>query len=948
MTPGSRRRVRVVLPLLLLCLVLSACPAFADIVYLYDGLGRLVRVIDATGQAATYVYDPVGNILQIARQTGVPQDQTSLTSVDPPNGAQGSQVTLTFTGTNLVGADLPTLPPGLSLVSTGFSVSGNQDILTLTLAIDPEQALGPQSLTLVSALGQTPLPFSLNVVRPPPRVDRMIPPIVTVGSLVQIEGAAFDDTDPAQNQVTINTVALPVISATPDALIAQVPLGVASGPVTVTTAQGSGVSSSSLTIVPATHPQQNVVTATLQAPFRSPDRVAFSPDGTRAYIIGTGVSVGVGSVAVVDTVQSTVVAIPPITFPTDVAVTPDGGRALVTSSGLGKLFVIDAPTLGIVTTLPFSTARAVAVSPDGRFAYVGFDTALAVVDLGTLTEVARIPLGGTPLFVAVAPDGNTVYAITTTQVAVINATTRTVTRTIAISVFPQTFALDPVAQRLYVVGPFGCCSSLQVVDLQAGTILRTQTGVAVALSPDRTRLYVFDLFAGGTSIPGLRVVDTTTLATVGTLLLAASPPSTPQALVVSADGNTLWMASGSDNTVRVIDTRSLTQVATIPVGVAPTALGLVPGRPELYVLNRLSNTVSVVETSTNTVRPTALDAFGLFQPLGLVVPADGSAAYVVNGGARTTVAFTPASGAGLATLPVGDSHPGGIATELGVAILDLRTRALKELLPVSRAVRAMALSLDERRLYVATDVGPVGCSGGGCQGLRIVTFDTATGAKLDELTLDPAPPTDLIALNPEGTRLYVLHSTQSSVNLTGLVRVLDTATLSQVATIPVGTRAVRLAFDRRGRRLWVVNQGSVSVIDPQTNLIVATVQTNPNCCPRNLVFSLDGSKAYVGQNSVVVLDTQTNTVLRSIAVPFLVRALALSPDGQRLIATSDQAARASVIDTATDQVLTTLTVGAAASGGLNSGLEPINVTFSPDGARAWVVNTVDDSISVIE
>ncbi len=35
------------------------------ITYLYDDLGRLVRVIDENGDAATYHYDAVGNVLSI-------------------------------------------------------------------------------------------------------------------------------------------------------------------------------------------------------------------------------------------------------------------------------------------------------------------------------------------------------------------------------------------------------------------------------------------------------------------------------------------------------------------------------------------------------------------------------------------------------------------------------------------------------------------------------------------------------------------------------------------------------------------------------------------------------------------------------------------------------------------------------------------------------------------
>jgi len=83
------------------------------------------------------------------------------------------------------------------------------------------------------------------------------------------------------------------------------------------------------------------------------------------------------------------------------------------------------------------------------------------------------------------------------------------------------------------------------------------------------------------------------------------------------------------------------------------------------------------------------------------------------------------------------------------------------------------------------------------------------------------------------------------------------------------------------------------------------------------------------------------------SLPGASRAGALSPDGQRLFATRDVApGSVTVINTGTDQVIATIPVGTAST--VAGGFRSINVTFSPDGARAWVVNTLDDSISVIE
>lgn len=939
---------------------MAASVATADVVYLYDPLGRLVRVIDETGQAATYLYDPVGNIFQIARQTGLPQDQTSIATVDPPTGAQGTQVTLTFTGTNLAGASLPSLPAGFTFVSSALSVSGNQDVLMVTLALDPELALGQHPLTLVSSLGgATPLPFNLNVTLPPPRVDRMIPPIVTMGNLVQVEGNGFDAA-PAQNQVTINGVALPVVSVSSKTkLIAQVLPGVTTGSVQVTTPQGTGVSSAPLTVVPGTHPPQNVVTATLRSPFRGPNRFALSPDGTRAYVLNTGFSAfGLslsptstpvpGSVTVVDTAQSQILGVVAVgRSPTALALTPDGSRVLVTNVFPFALTVIDAQTLGVVATLPFSNAtRDVVVSPDGALAYVAADSpnGVAVVDLATLTEIARVPTSTASGFLALSPDGNTLYAIGG-GVFVIDTVTRQVVRTIS-NVFAATSAVvDHLAQRLYVGAFSGGQGGFKVVDLVAGTILRntpTAGAPAVALSPDRTRAY----FLGGQT---LTAVNTATLANVGTVTVGGghSPNFSGQAVLVSPDGGTVWVANASANTVSVVDAQSLTVLTTVPVGFVPGALGLLPARGELYVLNSGSATVSVLDTATNALVPTALERFGLARPVGLVVPADGSPAYVANSFVATTTVFAPLTGAGLATLLLGDGHMGihlapalsrneifiGTSSPPGVAVLSLSTRAQLAFLPLSRAPRAMALSLDERRLYVITDPGT-----------QLRTFDTATRAQLAQVTLDATLVSDDIALNPEGTRLYVLHPTQG-VSTSGLVRVLDTATHAQVATISLELLSVRLAFSRTSQRLYAINANSVSVIDPGTNQVVATIPAFSAGANNNMVFSHDGSKAYLVGNGVKVINTATNTVTATL--PGASRAGALSPDGQRLFATRDVApGSVTVINTGTDQVIATIPVGTAST--VAAGFRSINVTFSPDGARAWVVNTLDDTLSVIE
>jgi YVTN family beta-propeller protein len=108
--------------------------------------------------------------------------------------------------------------------------------------------------------------------------------------------------------------------------------------------------------------------------------------------------------------------------PNDVAVSPDGRRALVTSGGSDRVAVIDVPALlelvrtgsdrerseifpdhmgtsgrFVLKRVPVGrNPRGVAFSPDGRFAYVAnaLDDTLTVIETGSFTPTAHASLGG--------------------------------------------------------------------------------------------------------------------------------------------------------------------------------------------------------------------------------------------------------------------------------------------------------------------------------------------------------------------------------------------------------------------------------------------------------------------------------------------------------------------------------------------------------------------------
>ena len=62
-----------------------------------------------------------------------------------------------------------------------------------------------------------------------------------------------------------------------------------------------------------------------------------------------------------------------------------------------------------------------------------------------------------------------------------------------------------------------------------------------------------------------------------------------------------YVANALDNTVSVINTATNTVVATIPVGLAPAGVAATPNGAFVYVVNNDAGTVSVISVATNAV-----------------------------------------------------------------------------------------------------------------------------------------------------------------------------------------------------------------------------------------------------------------------------------------------------------------------------------------------------------
>ncbi|MDO8681823.1 MAG: hypothetical protein Q7R30_25210, partial [Acidobacteriota bacterium] len=111
-----------------------------------------------------------------------------------------------------------------------------------------------------------------------------------------------------------------------------------------------------------------------------------------------------------------------------------------------------------------------------------------------------------------------------------------------------------------------------------------------------------------------------------------------------------YIPNYGSNTVSVIDTATNTVVATVAVGTNPWGVAVNPAGTRAYVANYVSNDVSVIDTASNTVVATV--AVGTY-PLGVAVNPAGTRAYVANNNSDNVSVIDTATNSVVATVGVG-------------------------------------------------------------------------------------------------------------------------------------------------------------------------------------------------------------------------------------------------------------------------------------------------------
>jgi YVTN family beta-propeller protein len=137
----------------------------------------------------------------------------------------------------------------------------------------------------------------------------------------------------------------------------------------------------------------------------------------------------------------------------------------------------------------------------------------------------------------------------------------------------------------------------------------------------------------------------------------------------------------------------------------------------------------------------------------------------------------------------------------------------------------------------------------------------------------------------------------------------------------------------------VAGPGTVSVVDTMTNAEVTEIATGNT--PTAVAVTPDGSKLLVVNkfsNNVAVVDVAALAVVGTIPVSFVPHGIAISPDGKRAFVTNSEDDSLSVLDIPTMAPVLAIRVGD----------RPISVALTPDGVRAYVTNYFSNTVSIVD
>ncbi len=343
------------------------------------------------------------------------------------------------------------------------------------------------------------------------------------------------------------------------------------------------------------------------ARYLNPIELALSVDGRSLYVVCEKTD----ELRVVDIASGKLVKrIAVGHVPTGISLSPDGRQIYVANSWSDNVSVIDASTLEVTRTLPagFEPISVIA-DRESRTLYAAnrLSNDISVIDLQSGKEIKRLVAGRGASYLALSPDGKHIYCThiypnigkfrtpPESEITVIDTTTQDVVERKPLHNVAGVFHLASSNDgKLTVVAQLKPKNLVPLAHVEHGwafvdavTIFGEDAGQTIQVPIDELERYF----------------------------------ARPFGVAISPDKSKIFVTSGGAGIVTVIDTQHLLSfarsqrqsfandlsasanyvVARIPVGPDPRGVLLSPDGKRLYVANRLSDTVDIIDTDTNAI-----------------------------------------------------------------------------------------------------------------------------------------------------------------------------------------------------------------------------------------------------------------------------------------------------------------------------------------------------------
>lgn len=257
--------------------------------------------------------------------------------------------------------------------------------------------------------------------------------------------------------------------------------------------------------------------------------------------------------------------------PKGIVAAPDSSRAYIVNSGSNNLTILDIKTNTVLHTSNLESAANatdIAIHPNGRMLYIA-NTALnsvSVIDASSLQTIDLIPVDRQPVALAVDPAGTKLLVVNmgANTVSIIDTGRNRVIASIPVEFQPVSVSIDAEGGRAFV------------------THLRSPRTVVIALST-------------------LRV---TTRVNTGPAAAVLPDSASRRVFVTQLSGNRLGF----------FDPNIDAELGSVAVGIEPNRLALDVDREKIYVVNRGSNSITVVDRNSRVVKteiPTTKRPFGI-------------------------------------------------------------------------------------------------------------------------------------------------------------------------------------------------------------------------------------------------------------------------------------------------------------------------------------------------